>query len=213
VVRESALSGSGGGGRGDSLLTASIGDSRAVLGAFGPGAPPPRPLTADHHPARAQERARIESSGGSVGALEGEPAVGSAGAGGKGRVFVRGEAYPGLATARAFGDRLAKSVGVTAKPELSAAQLNGPGQMLVPPPAVPRAWPRATCSEAATHWHGFTPARLYTGTALHRHGFTPARLYTGTALHRQGFTPVRLYTGAALHCHGFTPARLYTCTA
>ena len=134
--------GRAGGGRGDTLLTASVGDSRAILGAVGAGAPAPLPLTADHNPARAQERARIESSGGAVGVLEGEPAVGSPGPGGKGRVFVRGEAYPGLATARAFGDRLAKTVGVTARPELSAAVLNGPGQILVsprpPPPSPPR---------------------------------------------------------------------------
>ena len=57
-----------------------------------------------------------------MGVFPGEPAVSETG---QGRVFIAGTEYPGLATARSFGDCTAKSVGVTAEPAIQVAQVLG----------------------------------------------------------------------------------------
>jgi len=108
------------------LLVAALGDSRAILG--GPqGKSKIQVLTPSHNPADPSERARILKSGGEVGVFPGEPSVDETG---QGRVFVAGTDYPGLATARTFGDATAKTVGVSAEPSIQAATL-GVGQVLI----------------------------------------------------------------------------------
>jgi len=77
-------------------------------------------LAATHNPADPAEKARILQRGGEVGVFDGEPPVSSTG---EGRVFVAGTQYPGLATARSFGDSGAKAVGVIAEPAVSVAAL------------------------------------------------------------------------------------------
>jgi len=50
---------------------------------------------------------------------------------GQGRVFVAGTDYPGLATARTFGDATAKTVGVIAEPSIKTAKTLGRKQVLL----------------------------------------------------------------------------------
>ncbi|EKX39872.1 hypothetical protein GUITHDRAFT_143246 [Guillardia theta CCMP2712] len=108
----------------DSLLVASVGDSRAILAALDGTS---ISLTTDHNPADPTERNRIEASGGMVSVFPGEPSVEESG---KGRVFLQGQSYPGLATSRAFGDYLAKQAGVTAEPDLKCVKI-GKNKVLI----------------------------------------------------------------------------------
>ena len=137
------------------VLIAGLGDSRAIL--IGPETTSSiQILTAPHNPADPTERARILKSGGQVpvfpggpslhpnpqtpspepqalnpkqvGVFPGEPSVKDTG---QGRVFVAGTDYPGLATARAFGDAIAKSVGVSAEPSCVGVSTLGRAQALI----------------------------------------------------------------------------------
>jgi len=109
------------------LLVAGLGDSRAVLG--GPEKfSKIQVLTAPHNPADPIEKARIQKSGGEVGVFPGEPPVSETG---QGRVFVAGTDYPGLATARTFGDATAKTAGVIAEPQINTATTLGRRQVLI----------------------------------------------------------------------------------
>lgn len=107
------------------LTIAALGDSRAVLGKINGQV---QVLTEDHSPVRKSERKRIEKAGGRVDAFPDEPSIEESG---KGRVFVGGEMYPGLAVARAFGDFVAKTVGVTAEPEMSSVTLKKQDSVLI----------------------------------------------------------------------------------
>ena len=110
---------------GSQLTIAALGDSRAVLGKRGGGA---AVLTQDHTPVRESEKRRIEAAGGRVDVFPDEPSMEERG---KGRVFLADEMYPGLAVARAFGDLIAKTVGVTAEPEMSARTLGADDALLL----------------------------------------------------------------------------------
>lgn len=66
-----------------------------------------RAITTDHTPYLNGERQRIIAAGGVVSAFPDEP---PAEVSGKGRLFVKGEQFPGLALSRAFGDLIAKQV-------------------------------------------------------------------------------------------------------
>jgi len=101
------------------LWVASAGDSRAMLIAHGSGV---IQQTNDHKPSVAEERKRIEENGGEIISENVETA----------RVFVRGEAYPGLAMTRSLGDTIVKDFGVISEPEVVKWHLDGrPGLMLV----------------------------------------------------------------------------------
>jgi len=103
--------------KGDLLLVAGLGDSRVVLGVNnGDGTLGAQPVTLDQSPVVATEKARIEAAGGEVR---------SEGPGG--RVYARGEEYPGLAVSRAFGDADAKQYGVTSDPQFIGWKIR-PGQ-------------------------------------------------------------------------------------
>jgi serine/threonine protein phosphatase PrpC len=99
------------------LYVASVGDSRAVLcrtDSTKPSSVLAEPLTIDHSPELEPERKRIEAANGEVRRPDGySPA----------RVFARDANYPGLAMSRAIGDEIAKSVGVTADPEVRAVKV------------------------------------------------------------------------------------------
>lgn len=97
--------------KGDTYYTANVGDSRAVFGyqdtkevAF---------ETLDHKPNLAEERERIESSGGEIRTLNyGDDFSVD-------RIFVRGYDYPGLCMSRSFGDECVKRCGVTSEPDVA----------------------------------------------------------------------------------------------
>jgi serine/threonine protein phosphatase PrpC len=109
----------------DRLLVAWLGDTRAVLGDAAGRA---TLLTDDHVPMRAQERQRIEASGGMVAAFPDEPPPEESG---KGRVFLQDQMWPGLAVSRAFGDLVAKQAGVVAEPEVVDVTLSPEDAVLI----------------------------------------------------------------------------------
>ena len=97
-------------------------------------------MTQTHSPADPKEKQRIEQSGGQVRVIMNEASrstmfseivrretVFPASA----RVCVPGEWSPGLAISRAFGDYLAKDLGVSVEPEFQAAVTGGRGQVLI----------------------------------------------------------------------------------
>lgn len=105
--------------KGKSALVAGLGDSRCVLGG---ASGKYRAVTADHTPASLGERERIESCGGEVSAFPDEPPPEVSG---KGRLFVAGQMFPGLALSRAFGDLVAKSAGLSVVPDVESIELGG----------------------------------------------------------------------------------------
>ncbi|GAB4821493.1 hypothetical protein N2152v2_008539 [Parachlorella kessleri] len=115
---------------GDRIVAAWAGDSRAVVGVRGSSGKgyQAHQLTADHKPESPSELARIAAAGGRVDRVatdaQGNPM-------GPYRIFVPDQWVPGLAVARAFGDTLASTVGVTAIPEFAVFPL--------PPPVAPAA--------------------------------------------------------------------------
>ena len=105
--------------REDTIYVASVGDSRAVLCKLASEKPSgfnADPLTRDHSPELEAEKKRIEAANGEVRRPDAySPA----------RVFARDANYPGLAMSRAIGDEIAKSVGVTADPEVRSLKVDG----------------------------------------------------------------------------------------
>lgn len=110
----------------DRVTAAWAGDSRAVLGLHAPGSDGERavrvvvPLTRDHKPDPAacpSESERILAAGGRVDRLatdiHGNPV-------GPFRVFLRNAWTPGLALSRAFGDSIAREIGVVPTPDVNS---------------------------------------------------------------------------------------------
>lgn len=100
---------------GKKLYCCNAGDSRAVLGKrLGPGKFKAIPLSSDHKPERPDEKKRILDSKGRVEACKGSRGedIGPA------RVWLLHQEVPGLAMTRSFGDLIAASVGVIARPEI-----------------------------------------------------------------------------------------------
>ena len=117
--------------RGETLLTANVGDSRAVLcgaptrGARGESAVSFLDLSSDHKPDRPDERARIERTG--VGCVE-RARDGFFGFAGPHRVWLKSTPRSGgLAVSRAFGDTRLARAGVTPTPEITVTDMRHPG--------------------------------------------------------------------------------------
>ena len=104
--------------RGDQIITANVGDSRAVLGQRIAGKWQSKDLTTDQKPDNEGERQRIEAAGGRIAPFfeNGEPA-------GPARVWLREQNIPGLAMSRSFGDLVAASVGCVSEPEVGFYQI------------------------------------------------------------------------------------------
>lgn len=102
------------------VVTANVGDSRAVVGRRAGDAPSKaktpflykaHDLTVDHKPDSTDEKERIEKAGGFV--TQPEWSASS-------RVWLDAKcSWPGLAMARSIGDHCVKSVGVTAEPDIA----------------------------------------------------------------------------------------------
>ena len=101
--------------RGNSVLCANVGDSRAVLIYTDRGHWYSKQLTSDHKPDSEHERERIESSFGRVEAMKGRNGESM----GPARVWLLSGEVPGLAMSRSIGDTVAHSVGVSERPEMS----------------------------------------------------------------------------------------------
>ena len=114
---------------GNQMLTSWCGDSRAVLYRnTKKGVLKAYPLTTDHTPEVAEERERIEDSGGEVRALDPIPGVED---NGPLRVYEAGGFAPGLAMTRSFGDHKAHLVGCIALPEQTLHKLTPRDQFVV----------------------------------------------------------------------------------
>jgi serine/threonine protein phosphatase PrpC len=96
------------------VVAAWVGDSRCAIGKAGSSYG--ESLTRDHKPQDAQEKKRIEASGGEVVKLEGDIPH---------RIFVRNSAGPGLAMSRAIGDAIAHTIGVIHEPDIVRCQAKG----------------------------------------------------------------------------------------
>lgn len=113
--------------RGRRLTTAWVGDSKAVLARQEPRGCRAIPLTRDHKPGQAEERARIAAKGGRVERLvdhRGQPV-------GPDRVWLPTSWVPGLAMSRALGDAVAHSVGVSSEPETSVVDVCAQDKFLI----------------------------------------------------------------------------------
>ena len=90
----------------EKIISINCGDSRAILITKNKNI---ISLTRDHKPELADERERIEASGGRIDKIYGM---------GPYRVWFKNEDYPGLAMSRSIGDKLAHKVGVSDVPEI-----------------------------------------------------------------------------------------------
>lgn len=99
------------------LICANCGDSRAIMVLDNGGVVP---LSRDHKPELPDEMDRIIRQGGRVEQVQ-IPYLSRAQ--GPFRVWLKHENYPGLAMSRSIGDQIAKSIGVTAEPEISEFNL------------------------------------------------------------------------------------------
>lgn len=97
------------------LISANVGDSRAIMGKYYKGGWKSLDITRDHKPSEEDEKKRIIDKGGRVEPMKDEDDGSFIG---PPRVWVQDEEYPGLAMSRSFGDRVAHSLGVIAKPEI-----------------------------------------------------------------------------------------------
>lgn len=99
---------------GNKLISAHVGDSKAVLGRRTQGGFEAEVLTKDHKPQYVKERARIEACGGEIKRLPRDVPD---------RIFKPGTRLPGLSLSRAIGDQEAHSLGVTHIPEVTSLTL------------------------------------------------------------------------------------------
>jgi len=107
--------------KGQLLMTANSGDSRAIVGFLDPkGRPNHMSLSKDHKPDTKAEAHRIHSSGGRIHPFKKINGKFY----GPNRVWLANEDVPGLAMSRAVGDLVASSVGVTWRPEISEYPLS-----------------------------------------------------------------------------------------
>lgn len=112
----------------ETVHTAWVGDSKAVLGKIGrDGMFEAVDLTKDHRPTDPEEETRITESNGRVERLvdkSGEPI-------GPKRVWLQRSWVPGLAMSRSLGDVLAHTVGVTAVPDIGIHKVSREDQFLI----------------------------------------------------------------------------------
>lgn len=103
-----------------------VGDSRAVLAQRTGDEFSVVPLSRDHKPEDTEEKSRIEGQGGRC-----EPKMTVKGPVGSARVWLKDQNIPGLAVARAFGDKIAATIGVIAEPEVKERELKEEEDMMV----------------------------------------------------------------------------------
>lgn len=109
----------------NTLYTANIGDSRAVMGQLvehpktGKKQIQHKDLSEDQKPERKDECERIERAGGRINTLPGPPGEDL----GPLRVWLKDVDVPGLAMTRSIGDSVAGAVGVTSVPEIREHKL------------------------------------------------------------------------------------------
>ena len=110
------------------LISANIGDSRAVLGRYDKesGKYKSIDLTRDHKPTEEDEAKRIIDNDGRI-----QPFIDEGEFIGPSRVWVKEDDVPGLAMTRSFGDRVAATVGVISEPEIKEWDLQNDDKFLI----------------------------------------------------------------------------------
>ena len=96
------------------IISANVGDSRAVMGRYINNEWINIDLTKDQKPDNPEERARIIKKGGRIESYKDENGNDF----GPKRVWLKNADIPGLAMARSFGDEVAASVGTISEPEI-----------------------------------------------------------------------------------------------
>ena len=96
------------------IISANVGDSRAVMGRYINGEWINIDLTKDQKPDNPEEKARIIKNGGRIESYKDENGNDF----GPKRVWLKNADIPGLAMARSFGDEVAASVGTISEPEI-----------------------------------------------------------------------------------------------
>ncbi|KAM3409964.1 hypothetical protein ACQJBY_002303 [Aegilops geniculata] len=110
--------------KGDTMVIANVGDSRAVLGTtLDDGSIAAVQLTVDFKPNLPQEKARIVQCKGRVHCHDDEPGVH--------RVWLPDREAPGLAMSRAFGDYCVKDYGVISAPEVTQRRITARDQFVI----------------------------------------------------------------------------------
>ena len=106
----------------DKIISASAGDTRAVLARYENGQYNAINLTRDHRPTESDEMKRILNSNGRIKQYTDKKTGKSTG---PERIWLNNSEIPGLAISRSLGDNLAHSVGVISEPEIKKIEFNG----------------------------------------------------------------------------------------
>ena len=101
------------------VISANIGDSRAVLARYQNGKWTAIDLSRDHKPNDKDEKERILAKGGRIESYKDENGEDF----GPPRIWLQNEDIPGLAMSRSFGDEVAASVGAISEPEMKSFEL------------------------------------------------------------------------------------------
>jgi serine/threonine protein phosphatase PrpC len=104
------------------VISANVGNSRAVLARYENGQYHAINLTRDHVPTELDEMKRIIKSDGRIKQLK-DPRSGKSS--GPERIWLKNSEIPGLEISRSLGDNLAHSIGVICEPEIKTIDFNG----------------------------------------------------------------------------------------
>ena len=96
------------------IISANLGDSRAILGKLNENKWIYQLLSRDHKPSEIDEALRIKYKNGDIHPYMDEDGNFS----GPNRVWIKGQGVPGLAMTRSFGDIIGSTVGVISEPEI-----------------------------------------------------------------------------------------------
>jgi len=112
----------------EKIISANVGDSRAIIGRNVKGKWESVDLTRDHKPTETDEAERIKRNNGRILQFKDEDDnefVGPM------RVWVKHDDIPGLAMSRSFGDQVAASVGVISVPEIKEYKFDAGDSFIV----------------------------------------------------------------------------------
>ena len=109
------------------IISANVGDSRAVMGRCIKGKWLSIDLSHDQKPNNPGEKERILSHGGRIEAYKDEHGEDF----GPKRVWLRNEDVPGLAMSRSFGDEIAASVGTISEPEIEEYEITEDDKFII----------------------------------------------------------------------------------
>lgn len=110
----------------NTVYTANLGDSRAVIGSCSKDETCALEISIDHKPTRPEEKDRIMASGGKIErSMVDDKEVGPY------RVWKSDEDVPGIAITRSLGDLIAHEIGVSAEPEVTCKDIDNEDKFIV----------------------------------------------------------------------------------